>query len=325
VSETSSRIQAGPQPLEHLRPDLPARVQRAVAGALALSPARRPPAARLAEELRTPTRKRAPLPTSRLPNVGVPTRAGVLGLLDRRGIPALLAAIVVGWLTSTLAFYPAGWPLGLAALAGVVAAASPRLGLAFALAACFFPLANISQGLAVVFAILAAAWLAVTWRDARAGLLFVAGPLLAPIAALGFLPLVAQLSRGQIRRALQVALAVPMAALVAGLSHEELPFVGSPFEHDLGLAGSDNPRAVAGALWEALASYPALIAEAGVLAAATLVLPLLRGRGAWPAAAYGAALLAGTALVAPATPLLPLVAAAWVTAAVLVAPRHELH
>jgi hypothetical protein len=68
-----------------------------------------------------------------------------------------------------------------------------------------------------------------------------------------------------------------------------------------------------------------LLAAAAVLAAAALVLPVVRGRGPWLAAAFGAALLAATALVAPAAPLLPLVAAAWVTAAVLAAPRHELH
>src|SRR5262245_37031693 len=81
MSETSSRIQAGPERIERLRPDLPAPVHRSLSDALALSPARRPPAARLAQELRAPARKRAPLGPPKLPEVAVPSRAGALPLL----------------------------------------------------------------------------------------------------------------------------------------------------------------------------------------------------------------------------------------------------
>ena len=40
-------------------------------------------------------------------------------------------------------------------------------------------------------------WLAVFWRDARAGLLFVAGPLLAAVGAIALLPLAVQPARGR--------------------------------------------------------------------------------------------------------------------------------
>ena len=81
----------------------------------------------------------------------------------------------------------------------------------------FFPLANISLGLAAVYAVLAAGWTALNWQDARAGLLLAVGPLLAPIAALTLIPVVAQVARGRVRRAAQAAAAVLLAALVAGL------------------------------------------------------------------------------------------------------------
>jgi hypothetical protein len=324
LSETSRLVQAGAEPLEHARPDLPPRVHESVARALALSPARRPRAADLARELRSPAQKRSGGKGGRISAAAVPNRARALSVLHGRGLPAVLAAITTGWVAATLPFYPAGWALGLAIAAGALGAVAPPLGMAFALTSCFFPLANISLALAVVFALFAASWLALTWRDARSGLLFVAGPLLAPLAAFGFLPLVAQLTRGWGRRAAQVALAVPIAALVAGLRHDLLPFDGSPPPADLGLAGTRSVPTVAETLWQTLASQPSLLALAGVLAGAAAALPYLRGRGVWSAAAFGAALLAATALAAPALPLLPLVAAAWVTSAFLALPRDDL-
>ena len=325
LSETSRRVQAGAEPLERFRPDLPSGVHRAVAQALSLSPGRRPTAAELAHELGTPGEKRTPRKGGRVPPVSVPTPARAASLVGGRALPAVLAAVTTGWVASTLPFYPAGWPLGLALVAGALGAVLPPLGMAFALTSCFFPLANISLALAVVFAVLATGWLALSWRDARSGLLFAAGPLLAPLAAFGFLPLVAQLTRGWVRRAAQVALAVPIAALVAGLRHDALPFDGAAPPTDLDLAGSTNVRAVAATLWQELSSHPALVAEAAVLAAAAVALPYLRGKGVWPAAVFGAGLLAATALAAPALPLLPLVAAAWVTSAFLALPRNDLH
>src|SRR5436190_22097922 len=60
LGETSRRIQAGAPPLAAVRPDLPEALQRAVASALTLNPARRPSAARLATVLRAPQKKRRP-------------------------------------------------------------------------------------------------------------------------------------------------------------------------------------------------------------------------------------------------------------------------
>jgi hypothetical protein len=188
----------------------------------------------------------------------------------------------------------------------------------------FFPLANISLGLAILFAVLGAGWLALAWQDARAALLPVAGPLLAPLALLAFLPLVAQLARGGLRRAIYAGSAVLAAALVAGFRHEELPFDGSAPPLGLGIAGSDRPSAVATALWETLAAHPVLLIETAVLGAAAFALPHARGRGPWPAVLFGVGLLAATSLVAPQALFLPLAASAWATAAFLVLTSDEL-
>ncbi len=317
MNETSSRIQAGAEPLERYRPDLPAAVHQAVGSALVLNPARRPPAGRLAGELRARPKKKPRRTGDGGAAVKAPTPAIAAHALRERALPGALAAVLAGWVAATLPFYPAGWALGLAAAAGALAAAAPRVGMAFALATAVLPLGNVSLGLAFLFAALACGWLALTWNDARAGLLFVAGPLLAPLAALGLMPLVAQFARGHVRRGAHAAAAVLAAALVAGLRHDDLPLDGSRPPLGLGIAGSTRPTAVANAFREALSVHPALLAAAVVLAAAAVVLPFCRHRGPWVAAAFGAGLLGATAFAVPAAPLLPLVGAAWLTAAVL--------
>jgi Protein kinase domain len=313
LNETTRRIELGAPPLETLRPDLPAGILQTVSGALVLNPERRPSAARLAAELRS-------LPARQRRRKGAKPAAPPIdrrAVLLERVLPAAAAGIATGWATSRLSFYPPGWSLGLGALAAGATLVGPRLGLVTALAALFFPLANISSGLALLYALVAAAWIVLTWRDARAGLLLVVGPMLAPIAALGLIPLAAQCARGSFRRAAQAAGAVLLAGLVAGLRHVRLPFELSAAPLGLGIDGSRRPTAVAHALIGQLAAHPALLAEALILAAAAVVLPLLRHRGPWVAAGYGAALLAATALTAPAAAILPLIVAAWLSAAAL--------
>ena len=119
------------------------------------------------------------------------------------------------------------------------------------------------------------------------------------------------------RRAAYAATAVLVAAVVAGLRRAPLPFDGSGPPLGLGIGGSERPAAVLDALIGALGRHPALVAEAGVLAAAAVALPFVRGRGVWAAAGFSAALLAATALVAPHAPFLPLAACAWLTAGAL--------
>jgi len=321
--ETSRKIQAGAPALESLRPDLPDHLVRAVARSLVVNPSRRPSARELADELRTiPKRgrkKKGPSGT----RVVAPPRS-LPAVASARLLPGALAGVASGWVAARLPFYPAGWPLGLAAVAAALGFTWPRAGLAFTLAVAFFPLANISLGLALLYAALAVVWLAVSWRDARSGLLLAAGPLLAPFAALGLIPLVAQLARGHARRAFQAAGAVILAALVAGIGGARLPFDDASPPLGLGIAGSRRPTAVAHALLMQLQAHPVLIGEAAILGLAALALPFARRRGPWVAAGFGAALLAATALTAPAAAVLPLIATAWLIAGVLAIESRAL-
>jgi hypothetical protein len=310
--ETSRSIQEGAPPLETLRPDLPRHVLETVSGALVANPQRRPTAERLASELRNLPRRRRK--TTAGP--AAPPRS-FAEIAKERLLPGALAGIASGWVAAALPFYPAGWPLGLAAAASALGFASPRAGLLFTLLTAVFPLANISVGLALVYAALAVLWAALNWKDARTGLLLATGPLASPLAALTLLPIVAQAAHGRARRALQVAAAVLLAAVVAGIRRVPLPFDGSTPPLGLGLAGSTRPTAVVDALWSQLVAHPEIGAEALVLAVAAAALPQARGRGPWPAVLFAGALLSLTATIAPAAPLLPLIAAAWLTAAVL--------
>jgi hypothetical protein len=111
--------------------------------------------------------------------------------------------------------------------------------------------------------------------------------------------------------------AVLVAALVAGLRHTSLPFTGAEPPKGLGIAGSEDPFAVASAVLRALGSHPALVLEAAVLAAAAIALPFARERGLWAIAGFGAGLIALTLLPAPTVTAVPLVLAAWATCAIL--------
>jgi hypothetical protein len=321
VTETSRRIQEGAPPLEELRPDLPRPLRDLVASTLAANPARRPEADRLAHELRTLPRRRGRRRSTS--GSATPLRGRALAAVPQRLVPAALAAATTGWVAATIPFYPESWPTGIAATAGAVAFASPRAGLAFALTVAFFPLANISLGLAIVYGAAALLLLALGWRDPRAGLVFATGPLLAALGGLVLVPLATQFARGSVRRALQAATAVVVAAIVAGFRGVSLPFDGSAPPAGLGIDGSDRPSAVGHALWETLSAHPVLVLEAGIAAVAAVALSFVRRRGPWPAVLFAGGLLAAAALAAPAAPFAALAAGAWVTASALALERAD--
>jgi hypothetical protein len=307
--ETARRIESGAAPLAQVRPDLPKPLSALVDRMLALDPAARPPAGKLAAELRdafaerlrrrkartTPTALRTPLPFA------APAAAGLFA----------------GWTTAALPFFPGLFAPLLGLLAFALSLVRPRLGLAFALAAPVLPLGNVSSGLALVYGAVASAWLALCWRAPREGLFLALGPLLAPLSALGMLPLAALGLRDRARRPVQVAAAVLLAAIVAGLRHAPLPFTGTPPPRGLGITGSEDPFAVVLALWHALLAHPALLFEAVALAAVAVALPFARARGVWAIAVLGAGLMTVTLLPAPSVAAAPLVAAAWATCTVL--------
>jgi hypothetical protein len=309
LTDTSRSIQQGAPPLESLRPDLPEHLLDTVASALVASPQRRPTAEKLAQQLLALPSRRRKGKGSKPSAPARPTPAAVL----ERALPGVLAGVTSGWMATRLPFYPPGWPLGLGLTGAALGFTAPRAALLFALTAAFFPLANVSLGLAIAYAIVAAGWAALNWRDARAGLFLTAGPLVAPLAAL--------VAPALARRVAEVCAAWMHSGVHAGLRGGPLPFDGSAPPLGLGIAGSAHPAAVAAALWRQLLGHPQIAAEALVLAAAAALLPLARGRGPWRAAIFAGTLLAATATIAPAAALLPLVAAAWVTAAALTLQR----
>jgi len=302
--ETARRIETGAVPLEQVRPDLPKPFCQLVNRMLAIDAAARPAAGRLAHELRDAFTQR------------VRDRTGGQELSPRAALrfaaPAA-AGVFAGWTAAAVPFFPALFAPLLGLLAFGLTLHRPRLGLAFTLAVPVLPLGNISSGLALAYGALACVWLALSWRAPRDGLFLALGPLLAPIAALGLLPLASQGVKSPARRALQVAAAVLLAAMVAGLRHAPLPLTGSAPPKGLGIAGSEDPFAVAFALWRALLHHPALLFEAAVLAAAAVALPFARTRGVWGIVGFGAAVIVLTVLPAPSVAAIPLILGVWAT------------
>ena len=304
--ETARAIESGAPSLETMRPDLPKALVTLVDTALSLDPARRPKAEHLAAALRGAYQRRR---TRRRSGISLPAVAHL-----PRVVAAALAGTFAAFVAVELPFYPSGWTLPIAALTALVAAVHARVGLAVALAVPFFPLANVSLGLAVAYAVLAAAWLVLCWREPQWGLLFALGPALAPLAALGLVPLVTSTVRAGVRRAAIGAAAVLAAALAAGLRHGSLPLVGGTAPRGLGVDGAGDPLDVLGSVGRVLALHPELLGEAAAFAAIAFALPFARAYGRWGAAGLGAAMLVLTVLAVPGAQAVPLAVAAWLTA-----------
>ena len=325
LPEVASTIASGAPPLSARRGDLPRRLLAAVDSALSVDPAKRPTAARLAAELREAfVVARHPRPTSRRPRSRKPTtksrtRAAEPAVsLERRLAPAGLAAIATLVGGSLLPFWPASVLAVLAVAAGLTTLRAPRLGLALTLATPLFALGNVAQAAAVVYGALALAWLAVTWRDARAGLLFCAGPILAPLGLLALLPLAVQPARGAWRRALHAGVGVLAAAAVAGLSGSALP-LGGDAVGDLGIAQSERPTDVLHALGTVIGTRPELATTALALAVVAALLPRATARGYWGIAGLGALQLTLVFAWAPSIPWPGFVLGTWLFCGLLAA------
>jgi hypothetical protein len=320
---TARKIEAGAPALGTARPDLPRRLASAVDQALALDPRRRPAAMQLAHLIRdayTPRPRRAATAAPRALSVRniasrVRVEAPPLGATVKRVAPPAAAALFTGWTAAMVPFYPEGaWLLFGAAAAGLTLAHA-RLGLALALAVPLLPLGNFALAAAVLYAVVAAGWLGLSWREPRAGLAFLLGPVLAPLAAIALLPLVLQNLRGTVRRALQGATAVLAAALAGAVTASPLPQLG---DGAVGLVppGADEPIDATERLLGGLVEDPSLMGLAVALGAGAAVLPAARRRGPWAIAAFGAVLLAALLLPPIALAPLPAVLAVWITCGV---------
>ena len=231
LPQVAAAIEAGAKPLGSARADLPPEVIAAVSSALDDRALEAPVGGTTRTPLcgrRSPRRgaiARRPLDHARWPPFGrwhLPRSRSSAG-----SRPSALAAVTVTFAAALMPFWPPGLVLLLALATAAATIRTPRIGLAIALFVPVFPLGNVAQAAAVAYGALALAWLAVFWRDARAGLLFVAGPLLAAIGAIALLPLAVQPARGRARRALQAFAGVLVAAAVAGLRGQPLPLTGS--------------------------------------------------------------------------------------------------
>jgi hypothetical protein len=296
LQEVARAIEAGAPPLGRERRDLPRRLLTAVDGALALDPAKRPRASSFAADLRSalepaPARPRTRERATRAPQAP-PIPLPVPVAMARRIVTPALAGASALLGATLLPFWPGALVAAIALGAALAAWVHPRIGLAVALAAPIFPLGNLSEGAATLYGALAVVWLLACWRDARGGVLFVAGPLLAPLGLLALVPLVVQPARGLVLRALQAGTAVLTAALFAGIAGTPLPLTGEPAE-PFGLGPLDSAKETAFGLVDALVAQPLLLAGALVAALAAAILPLVRRHWRYGVLAVGSVLLIG--------------------------------
>ena len=318
--ETSRRIQHGAPPLDDAAP------RPAAASA-------RDGRERAARQPAAPPVGRAPRPRAALAAEAAPPQAGRLDARRRRSrprerraspsalLPAALAGLASGWVAATPArstrrLAGSGSPRPGAALGFAAPRAGPRSSRSRSRSS-RSPTSR--SGSRSSMPALAVAWLALTWRDARAGLLLAVGPLLAPSPR-------SRCSRSppSSRAAGPAArLQAGAAVLLAAARRRAAPrarcrSTARRRRSGSAIAGSDRPGAVADALWRAARSPSRRCSpRRSSSPPRPRSCPYVRRRGPWAAALFGAALLAATALLAPAAAVLPLVAAAWLTAAAL--------
>ncbi|MGH3043869.1 MAG: protein kinase domain-containing protein [Gaiellaceae bacterium] len=298
--ETARRVEQGAQPLAELRPDLPRKLCRAVDRMLSTDPGKRPTARQALHLLHAVEEDHS----ERRRAVSSPAR------LQAQGPHAILAAAFATGSALLLPFFPGGWPFLLGAIAALLALVNPRVGLAAALAVPVLPLGNVSFGLALAYIPLAVAWLLLFARDARSGLLFVAGPLLALVHLLPLMPVVALQARGPVRQA-ALALASVLAAVGTAIAAgSRMPLTGEDAPGTASLRGTEGPGAAFGSVTDLVTSRPTMVAVTLVLVAATLAAQPARQRGLWGVACWGAAFV-GALLLAPLAVGGEPVAAAW--------------
>jgi hypothetical protein len=318
LQEVARAIQAGAPPIETERRGLPRRLATAVNAALSPDPAARPSASDLAAALRSSLRNGS-AHAERAARVETPGEDVAPVLVHaRRVVPAGLAVVGAVLGASLLPFWPPELVAAIAVGAGIATLLRPQFGLAIVLAAPIFPFGNVAEGAAILYSAFAITWLLLSWRDARWGLLFVTGPLLAGIGVLALAPLAMQPARGVVRRAIYGAAAVLAAALTAGLANEEIPAAGATVG-SLDVSPLDSPHEIALALWAVLALHPAVLAAAAFVGIASGVLAWARRTSPYGFALVGFAVLAGSMAAGASIPSSLAVVAVWGAAAVVLA------
>jgi hypothetical protein len=291
LQEVARAIQAGAPSLAAERVKAPRRLVAAVEGALAADPQDRPRASSLATDLRSSLRQ-APARERRAPRGNqAPVADAPINVLGRRVAPIGLAVVASALGATLLPFWPVALVVAIVLAAGLGAWLDPRLGLVIALAAPVLPLGNHAQSAAFLYGLFALGWLVLCWRDARYGLLFACGPLLAGAGLLALVPLTVQPARGIVRRVSHAVVAILAALLVAGVAGDELPLANRHAE-PLGIGPLDPLSDAALAVWGSLAGSTAALAGVLVAAVAAAILPWLRDRSRYGMAVLGAVLTA---------------------------------
>jgi eukaryotic-like serine/threonine-protein kinase len=316
--DTAKKIQDAPPSLGTVRPDLPAPLIEIVDRAMCRDPRKRPSATRMAAAVRSAWRSRRRARRPQKPKQRLRFRTPPVGRMAAVG----LAAIASGWVVATLPFFPGGWAWIAAAAAAGLTLVRDRAGLAFTLAVPVLPLGNVSMGLALAYIAAATVWLALMWGEPRRGLLFAAGPLLAPVALVGLLPLVALCIRSPLRRAATAGAGVLTAVAVAGIGGASLPFAHEQAPSRLALGATDNPREAASIVLSTLQAHPVTVVAAAIAALAAAALPIAVRRGYPGIAGYGIAVLAVSLAAGVGIAAVPAVCATALTCIALAAARY---
>lgn len=275
IQEVANSIQAGAPPLATERRGLPRRLVAAVDAALAIDPAARPNASDLASELRNALRSPQSRPARKERATKNEETLAPAQRHARRAVPVALGVVTAVLGATFLPFWPPELVAALVVATAIACWLDPRAGLALVLAVPVFPIGNVAESAAIVYGALATGWLVLNWRDARHGLLFVVGPVLAAFGLLPLVPLVVQRADGRVRRAAHAAMAVLTAALLAGVAGHELPLTGET-PGTLGIGPLTPVFDASNAIWSALAGHPLTTATAILFALAAALLPWAR-------------------------------------------------
>jgi hypothetical protein len=298
IQEVARSIQAGAPPLASERRGLPRRLVAAVDTALSLDPKARPRASDFAAELRHAVRAPEQRPSRRRQQRAVEEPVAPARRHARRVVPIALGMLAAALGATFLPFWPTELVALLVVLAGLASWLDPRLGMALALAVPIFPIGNVAASAAILYGAFAAGLVVLNWRDARHGLWFLSGPLLAALGLLPLVPLVLVPVQSTVRRAVHGALAVLSTALLAGTGAIDV----QPF---------DPVSATALEVWSWLGAEALVTATAIALAVAAAVLPWARQRSRYGIAFVGFLLTAGSVLAGAGVASTVVVMLAW--------------
>jgi eukaryotic-like serine/threonine-protein kinase len=259
LNDLLDRLAKGAKPLAHDRPDLPRALSRTIQRALHRDPRRRPSATELRDQLLVALR---PEPEEddvvSAAHVREPRELPRPDRLERPAV-AGLAGVSLGVMLILFPVYPPSWTLPLAAVVALLAWRRPAVAAGAAAALMVPAFWNYSQAGALVYAPLAAAWIA---AGRRAGPRLLVPLTAIPLTLVGIGPAVVLVAAtaGTMRRRAAEAAAGGLVAIVTGplISHEAartLPGADDPLVYLRALAAS--PATVM--VWAAIVGFSVLL------------------------------------------------------------------